>query len=331
MDEIISGVQVIKMYAWEIPFGKLITYARELELKALRNTCYVRALPLTTMLFTTRMALFCTILTIALLYGPEEITAAKIFVVSSYFGILSHMMSQRFSRSVAEISEVLVALRRLQKFLFLEEKKSESEKNGASIAIVNGRLSTENDVFKNSNASISMRNVTARWIMPNSEDSVYAPKKYSIQNGINSPNETISNGILKRRETTPELHLTIKPLATLNNINIDFPKGKLIGVIGPVGAGKSSLLQVILRELPLESGSLSINGSISYASQESWVFAASVRQNILFGEEYDRERYNSVVQTCALERDFDQFENGDRTIVGERGASLSGGQKARIK
>lgn len=95
--------------------------------------------------------------------------------------------------------------------------------------------------------------------------------------------------------------------------------------------GKSSFLQALLRELPLESGSISINGSVSYASQEPWVFAGTVRQNILFGEEYDKERYEAVVKTCALLKDFDQLENGDRTVIGERGASLSGGQKARIK
>lgn len=119
--------------------------------------------------------------------------------------------------------------------------------------------------------------------------------------------------------------------STLNGLSAEISNGKLIGIVGPVGAGKSSLLQVLLRELPIESGSISINGSISYASQEPWVFAASVRQNILFGEEYDRDRYNEVVLACDLAKDFRQFENSDQTIVGERGASLSGGQKARIK
>lgn len=124
-------------------------------------------------------------------------------------------------------------------------------------------------------------------------------------------------------------NIPIEP--TLQGINIELPKGKLIGVIGSVGAGKSSFLQLLLRELPLESGSMRINGTISYASQESWLFAGSVRQNILFGQEYRRERYDAVVKMCALTKDFEQFENGDRTIVGDRGISLSGGQKARLK
>lgn len=164
-----------------------------------------------------------------------------------------------------------------------------------------------------SNVAVSIKNATAIWSEPSTENP--SKKKSTVENEPDSLPDEITS--------------LINP-PTLDNLNVDFPKGKLIGIIGPVGAGKSSFLQVILRELPLESGSMYFNGSISYASQEPWVFAASVRQNILFGLEYDHERYTAVVKTCALETDFDQFENGDRTIVGEKG-SLSGGQKARIK
>lgn len=83
-------------------------------------------------------------------------------------------------------------------------------------------------------------------------------------------------------------------------------------------------------ELDISSGNIEISGSISYASQEPWVFAATVRQNILFGASYDKKRYSEVVHACALEKDFKQFPDGDQTVVGDRGASLSGGQKARI-
>lgn len=83
-------------------------------------------------------------------------------------------------------------------------------------------------------------------------------------------------------------------------------------------------------ELEVVGGSYSVNGVLSYASQEPWIFAATVRQNILFGAEYDKKKYAEVVRACCLEKDFEQFPQGDHTIVGDRGASLSGGQKARI-
>ena len=117
---------------------------------------------------------------------------------------------------------------------------------------------------------------------------------------------------------------------TLNDINFNVGPGQLIGVVGPVGSGKSTLLHIILKEIELTKGTLDVGGRISYAAQEPWLFAASIRQNILFGTEMDTKRYQEVIKVCALERDFSLFPYGDRTIVGERGVMLSGGQKARI-
>lgn len=116
---------------------------------------------------------------------------------------------------------------------------------------------------------------------------------------------------------------------TLTNINL-IACGKLVAVIGPVGSGKTSLLHAILKELPLSEGSVEINGTISYASQEPWLFAGTIRQNILFGKPMNKERYKTVVHKCALAKDYKLFPHGDRTIVGERGVALSGGQRARI-
>lgn len=117
---------------------------------------------------------------------------------------------------------------------------------------------------------------------------------------------------------------------TISDINLKVSPGKLVAVIGPVGSGKSSLLHSILKELPLISGEVDINGTISYASQEPWLFAGTVRQNILFGKAYNKERYKTIIHKCALAKDFKVFPHGDRTIIGERGISLSGGQRARI-
>lgn len=117
---------------------------------------------------------------------------------------------------------------------------------------------------------------------------------------------------------------------TLNDINLEISHGKLVAVIGPVGSGKSSLLHAILKELPLTEGNIHVDGIISYSSQEPWLFAGSIRQNILFGLEMDRQRYQKIVHCCALKRDFSLFPYGDKTIVGEKGISLSGGQRARV-
>ncbi|CAL8104322.1 unnamed protein product [Orchesella dallaii] len=117
---------------------------------------------------------------------------------------------------------------------------------------------------------------------------------------------------------------------TLSDVNLKTEGDKIIVIAGAVGSGKTSILHVLLGELPVADGKCEIQGQISYASQEPWVFAGDVKQNILFGRPFDEEKYKSVVKAAALEDDFKQLEFGDQTIVGERGVSLSGGQKARV-
>ncbi len=98
---------------------------------------------------------------------------------------------------------------------------------------------------------------------------------------------------------------------TLDNVNLKLKAGKLCGVIGQVGAGKSSLLHLLLGELPVGSGNVIINGDLSYASQESFIFNTSVRNNILFGLPYDKERYKETIKYCALLTDLQMLPEGN--------------------
>jgi len=85
-----------------------------------------------------------------------------------------------------------------------------------------------------------------------------------------------------------------------------------------------------MNEIQVTSGSVSVHGRIAYASQESWSFNSSILQNIMFGKPYDQKKFNEVIAVCAMKRDLKIFPYAERTLVGERGVSLSGGQKARI-
>lgn len=80
----------------------------------------------------------------------------------------------------------------------------------------------------------------------------------------------------------------------------------------------------------MAGGNINIQGKIAYASQEPWIFSANVKQNILFGQEMNQQRYDKVIKVCQLERDFTLFPFGDKTLIGEKGVNLSGGQRARI-
>ena len=69
---------------------------------------------------------------------------------------------------------------------------------------------------------------------------------------------------------------------------------------------------------------------MGYAAQDPWLFDGTVRQNILFGNEYDDKRYNDTIQLCNMEQDIASFQDGSNEMVGDRGTTLSGGQKARL-
>ncbi|KAI8964119.1 ABC transporter type 1, transmembrane domain-containing protein [Daldinia sp. FL1419] len=116
----------------------------------------------------------------------------------------------------------------------------------------------------------------------------------------------------------------------LRDIEFSSRKGELTCVVGRVGSGKSSLLQSILGDLWKIEGDVRVQGSIAYVAQQQWIMNATVKENIIFGHRYDSNFYERTVKACALLADFTQLPDGDETVVGERGISLSGGQKARV-
>ncbi|XP_048400660.1 ATP-binding cassette sub-family C member 5-like isoform X2 [Stegostoma tigrinum] len=107
-------------------------------------------------------------------------------------------------------------------------------------------------------------------------------------------------------------------------------KGKLVGICGSVGSGKSSLISAILGQLILLEGTVAVRGTFAYVAQQAWLLNAPLRDNILFGKNYEEERYNNVLEACCLYPDIEALPCGDMTEIGERGANLSGGQRQRI-
>jgi len=99
---------------------------------------------------------------------------------------------------------------------------------------------------------------------------------------------------------------------------------------GRVGAGKTTFIQAVLGDMCKVNGTVTIHGSTAYVAQQPWVLNATVRDNVIFGHRWDPEFYEETVRACALLDDFVQLPNGDQTEVGDRGISLSGGQKARL-
>ncbi|CAM6031929.1 unnamed protein product, partial [Sphagnum compactum] len=308
MQEVISGIQVIKMYAWEKPFAKLIEEARRKEIQVIRKVSYLRGILLSFILFLTRVSIFLSLVGFALL--GNYVDAQKAFIVTAYFNVLRTSMTVFFPQGVGQLAETLVSIKRIQKYMLYDELKG-----GSSI----GRS------LSNETSQATQSTITKDHGNDFSKDIVDLPldKENAPASGSQLKSDILITNLYAKWDAKNN------PEYTLNDVSLVLKPG-VNAIIGPVGSSKSSLIQAILGELPLDSGNIQINGNIAYASQEPWLFSASIRQNILFGLPYEKDRYKKVVKVCALERDFTLFSNGDKTIVGERGASLSGGQKARI-
>ncbi|XP_001946763.2 multidrug resistance-associated protein 4 [Acyrthosiphon pisum] len=298
MNEIISGIKVIKMYTWENLFSKCVKYIRKKEIEHLKISSYIRDTLTSLAIIQTRFQLFISILSYVLL--GNYITVQKIFVITTYFSILMPTMTFFFCQGLGQISELKVSIKRIQNFLLHEENNDHIIKPKQSIA-EKPMVINHNELIESDDNSTDIKDDIGRF---------------------NHFCMVISKATAKWTDNQTR--------NSLENISLAVRPGSLVAIVGTVGAGKSSLIQAILRELPLSDGVIHVRGVISYASQEPWIFAGSVQQNIVFNSPMDKDRYKKVIQVCTLKSDFEQFPYGDKTIVGERGVTLSGGQKVRI-
>eukprot|EP00794_Sanderia_malayensis_P010896 gene10896-12055_t len=268
MNDIFSGIKVLKLYAWEESFLKKITNLRSKELKKLRSFMLWKAL--------TTFAFGCTPFIVSLatfavyvLIG-NELNAEKAFVAISLFNIVQFPMTI-LPDLVTRIIQVQVSTRRLTKFLLADELDGD---NVLSIS------------DKEDPVTLSVKHGSFTWDDKNS--------------------------------------------FMLKHINLEVKQGSLVAIVGQVGCGKSSLLSALLGEMEKLHGVVKVNGSVAYAPQQAWIQNATLENNILCGRSYHSEKYNRIIDACALRSDLEILPAGDLTEIGEKGINLSGGQKQRV-
>nr|XP_046175393.1 ATP-binding cassette sub-family C member 4-like isoform X2 [Oncorhynchus gorbuscha] len=270
MNEVVSGIRIIKMYAWEKPFSALVNDVRRKEISKIMSSSYLRGLNMASFFAASKIIVFITF-TVYVLLG-NTISASRVFVAVSLYSAVRLTVTLFFPSAIEKLSETRISVRRIKTFLLLDE----------IVKSKHGFLQEEKQ-----EPNVEIQDLICYW-----DTSQDAP---SLQN----------------------LSLTVK-------------SEQLVAVIGPVGAGKSSLLSAILGELPHDKGVLKVKGQLTYASQQPWVFPGTIRSNILFGKALHPQKYEKVLRACALKRDMELLPDGDLTVIGDRGATLSGGQKARV-
>nr|UEO57355.1 ABCC1 [Conogethes punctiferalis] len=269
MNEVLNGIKVLKMYAWEPSFEDQILKIRNKEMHVLKQTAYLNSA--TSFIWScapflvSLMSFGCFVL----VNDTEGLDSKRAFVSLSLFNILRFPLSM-LPNVISNVVQTSVGIKRLNKFMNCEELDE-----GA----------VEHDPKE--------------------------PNPLVIENGHFSWGEQNSEPVLK-------------------NISLEVPRGHLVAVVGAVGSGKSSLLSALLGEMNKVSGRINTTGEVAYVPQQAWIQNATLQDNILFGKPLDKQRYNNVINVCALKPDFDVLPGGDQTEIGEKGINLSGGQKQRV-
>ncbi|GLD66233.1 multidrug resistance-associated protein 4-like protein [Lates japonicus] len=270
MNEVISGIRVIKMYGWEKPFAALVDEVRRLEISKIMKSSYLRGLNMASFFVASKINIFITVCVYVL--NGNKLSASRVFMAVSLYGAVRLTITLFFPFAIEKVSESLISIRRIKNFLLLDEVAPQHL--GLPVA-------------EKKDCMVEIQDLLCYW-----DKMLEAP--------------------------------------TLQNVSFTVRPEQLLAVIGPVGAGKSSLLSAILGELSQENGVVKVKGELTYTSQQPWILPGTIRSNILFGKELNPQKYDRVLRACALKRDMDLLPGGDLMMVGDRGSNLSGGQKARV-
>ncbi|KAM4554977.1 ATP-binding cassette sub-family C member 5 isoform 2-T2 [Odontesthes bonariensis] len=334
MNEILGCIKFIKMYCWEDAFAQNIHKVRSEERGILERAGVVQSLTVGVAPIVVVIASVCTFtLHMALGY---DLTAAEAFTVVAVFNSMTFALKVT-PLAVRSLSEGAVAAKRFQRLYMMDVRetilvKMEDPANAvefqdATLAWEKARspATKSNPPPKKRGGMKSVLRREKLSLYISTEDTKgdkEGPNGQSLLTNMEqeSPQSTISS----TQSIRPPLH------KTLHRIELRVKTGSLVGICGGVGSGKSSLLSALLGQMTLLEGKVAASGGFAYVSQQAWILNDSLKENILFGNEYDSDKYNAVLEASCLLPDLAELPFGDMTEIGERGANLSGGQRQRV-
>lgn len=318
-NESLQGIMGVKLSAWEEAFIKVITDLRGTEVSYMRAGVGLRAF---SSAYMSSMPAMTAVVAIAVYVTSQNgnVNAAILFSALSAFNQLRFPL-MLFPMALAQLAQALVSRRRLAAFLALPEVSSHR-----------GELPKDGPV------AARLEDVVVWWADPAAPPPAAAlmttPPLHAatLAKGVapaSAATNTAPAGAHQSSSPTGAA-AAMGPRPALVDVSLTIGRGELIGIVGSVGSGKTALLSTLLGEMHLESGALHVVRPIAYSAQTPWILNATVKDNIVFGSRYDPVKYAACVSACQLERDIEILPQGDNTEIGERGVSLSGGQKARV-
>ncbi|KAG9067480.1 hypothetical protein KI688_012263 [Linnemannia hyalina] len=343
--ELVGAIKSIKLYGWEEYFVKKITTARNEQLMYLRRFFSWITAVVTVINMIHPFVIFVTLAvysSVAPADAPLDIR--RIFTTITLIGMLEDPVGL-LSSSMSAIVTGQVAYGRLSGFLNSEEidetnviKNPDATASEIAFEVTNGTFgwytpeAIDAAIEKKAKEDEKKAKEEAKKNKKNKKAPV-APATAELESSTtldekSDPTVTDEKAAHTASETLPATRDSMGPV--MHDINLQIRRGALTAIVGRVGEGKSSLVGALLGEMYKYSGQVRSFGSLAYVSQTAWILNATVRENILFGRPFDKERYLETIRSCALVPDFKMLVSGDKTVIGEKGINLSGGQKQRI-
>ncbi|KAG8707593.1 hypothetical protein FRC11_007314, partial [Ceratobasidium sp. 423] len=313
LQELFGGMRILKFFAWENPYLERISTFRNNELKYIRSLLLIRSANNAVAFSLPVLASVISFVSYSL--SGHALDPAVIFASLTLFQML-RMPLMFLPVALSSIADAWNATSRLEG-VFVAEVLTQTRIIDPSIPVA---LEVKDAEFSWDGAppdDVSSKVKGKKGKAKASKATAGVAEKATAQDA-GAPTGTAGE------EPAKEMIFKLK------DINLSLPRGQLCAIVGPVGSGKSSLLQGLIGEMRREKGSVTFGGSVGYCPQTAWIQSATVRDNIVFGREFDEERYWEAVRVACLQSDLDMLPSGDLTEVGEKGISLSGGQKQRI-
>uniref|UniRef100_A0A672SXV0 Multidrug resistance-associated protein 5-like n=1 Tax=Sinocyclocheilus grahami TaxID=75366 RepID=A0A672SXV0_SINGR len=335
MNEILNYIKFIKMYAWVKAFSQAVRRIRDEERQILERTGYFQSITVGVAPIVVVIASVATFSTHMLL--GYDLTAAQAFTVVTVFNSMTFALKVT-PFSVKSLSEASVAIDRFKSLLVMAEVKMirelprnpsvAIEMTSASLAWETGGHSAQPSPRSTPYVGLGMRGCRKK--RRQCDDPKHHGMLEEETHGqlLNDVSVDVASSPEDQTLQVPTISQRLQ--RTLHCIDLTIQKGKLVGVCGSVGSGKTSLISAILGQMTLLEGTVAVNGDFAYVAQQAWILNASFRDNILFGKEMEEERYQAILSACCLRLDLAILPNADLTEIGERGANLSGGQRQRI-
>ncbi len=323
--EILQAVRFVKYFGWEMAFLERLGDIRKREIHAIQVLLAIRnginAVSMSLPIFASMLSFICYSLT------DHGLNPANVFSSLALFNGL-RMPLNLLPLVIGQVVDAWSSVKRIQEYLLCEDQEESAvwDPDGENaVEMHDASFTWERTVTQDPE---HLKGGPGKVQSKQQIEEVKKAKKLAAKD-----EKALEASYSASGDTTPETASTSNEAREpfkLQDMNFTIGRNELVAVIGSVGSGKSSFLAAMAGDMRKTAGEVVLSADRAFCPQYAWIQNTSVKENILFGKEMDRAWYKSVIDACALQPDLDMLPNGDMTEIGERGITVSGGQKQRL-